>query len=53
MISADSIVFATVDIYDVNTETWTSSVLSTARIYLAAAAVGSKIIFAGGSKYVL
>lgn len=42
--------YSTVDIYDINTGQWNSSAgqLSIARAYLAAAAGGNKIIFAGG-----
>jgi kelch-like protein 20 len=39
----------TVDIYNANTGVWTTSQLSQARRYLAAAAAGNKIIFAGGT----
>ncbi len=38
-----------VDIYDTGTGTWTTATLSQARAYLVAAAVGTKIFFAGGS----
>ena len=46
-------VFNTVDIYDVITGQWNSTatgagILSVARYYLAAAATGNKVIFAGG-----
>lgn len=45
---------ATVDIYDVTTGIWTSTgtgagSLSVARYYLAAAAAGTKVVFAGGA----
>ena len=37
-----------VDIYDAETDTWSTAKLSQARTWLAATTVGSKIIFAGG-----
>jgi hypothetical protein len=37
-----------VDIYDAATGQWTSAALSQPRAYLAAAAAGSKVVFAGG-----
>ncbi len=46
--STSSIVVNTVDIYDTATHAWTSGQLSEARDYVAAAATGGKILFAGG-----
>lgn len=40
--------YNSVDIYDVSTNTWTTAQLSEARTYLAGAAAGNKIVFAGG-----
>jgi hypothetical protein len=37
-----------VDIYDINTQTWTTAQLSEARDNMATAALGNKIFFAGG-----
>jgi len=42
--------FSTVDIYDINTQTWSAAQLSEARAGIAAVAIGSKILFAGGVK---
>lgn len=52
-ILSNSTYYATVDIYDVNTESWNSTStgagqLSVARAYLVAAAAGNKIVFASG-----
>ncbi len=40
--------FNTVDIYDNNSDTWSSAILSEARMDISAAASGQKIYFAGG-----
>ena len=42
--------FATVDIYDVSTNTWSVASLSEPRAAVGAAAVGNKVFFAGGEK---
>jgi len=38
-----------VDIYDATTDTWSLQTLSSARAWLAAATVGDKAVFAGGT----
>lgn len=43
-----TVVSKAVDIYDVNTGAWTAAQLSVAREYIAVAAVGNKVMFAGG-----
>ncbi|MEM6699916.1 MAG: kelch repeat-containing protein, partial [Bacteroidota bacterium] len=43
-------VFSTVDIYDINTQTWTQAELSEARGGMAHAVLGDKVYFAGGYK---
>jgi hypothetical protein len=42
-------VYDNVDIYDVTSNTWTVAHLSEPRSFLAAAAIGSKVLFAGGT----
>ena len=42
--------FNTVDIYDNTTNTWSTAILSEARMNLAAASCGNKVYFAGGRK---
>lgn len=42
------LVYDNVDIYDAATNTWTFAQLSQPRTYMAAAAVGNKVFFAGG-----
>ena len=37
-----------VDIYNTSTNTWSTATLSQARDYLAAAAAGNEVFFAGG-----
>src|SRR5205823_4849028 len=44
----DQLPQATVDIYDTQTGTWSIALLSQPRSSLAAATVGTKILFAGG-----
>ena len=40
--------FSRVDIYDINTQTWSTAELSQARYNIAVVAAGNKIVFAGG-----
>lgn len=42
--------FSTVDIYDIATNKWSVAQLSQARAYIATAAVGDKVFFAGGEQ---
>ena len=44
------VLYSRVDIYDISTETWSTSELSEARTGIGAVAVGNKILFAGGAK---
>lgn len=48
--SPEEQLFATVDIYDVLTNSWTVASLSEPRAYIGAAAVGNRVLFAGGKK---
>lgn len=43
---------ATVDVYDLETKTWSVSRLSEPREFLAGAAIGDYIVFAGGNREV-
>lgn len=45
----NGIVYDNVDIYDVSTNTWTVAHLSQPRTCIAAAALGNKVLFAGGT----
>jgi hypothetical protein len=40
--------FSRVDIYDLNTQTWSTAELSLARTFMSVATIGNKIFFAGG-----
>jgi hypothetical protein len=43
-----AVVFSTVDIYDISSDSWSSASLSEARYDLATAVVNNKVLFAGG-----
>ncbi len=46
--NGQQIFYKSVDVYDANTNTWTSANLSEARDFVAGAAAGNKIVIAGG-----
>jgi hypothetical protein len=47
-VTADSVYFNAVDLYNSASGTWSTAQLSVARSYLAATSVGNVAIFAGG-----